>query len=234
MLTTYWDLSENERAALTREEVERFIDAELMTKGVLKVPALVVEPEPEVTLEKRTVYRVRSSRFSKTEFAFDTQAKAEAVLAMRPMVIDTEWMEGRNVEFVKPLAEDSGVELDSVATQASVIEQKSALKRQQAVKAENARRIEEHEKATKAIEGVLAGLWEDWYGCQATRDRHARVIRTLDEYTVTAGGDGRSQAHVNDTPRIAPKSPTAARMPSRSSGDIRRTPCAASANWRSV
>ena len=35
-MSSYWDLSQKERASLTSEQVQYFLDVELMEKGVLK------------------------------------------------------------------------------------------------------------------------------------------------------------------------------------------------------
>ena len=57
-MKTYWDLSERQRSELSEADVERYIDAELMTKGVLRPePLELVEepPLPEPAIEIHTV-----------------------------------------------------------------------------------------------------------------------------------------------------------------------------------
>ena len=58
MMTTYWDLSERERAELSREDVERYVDAELMLKGVLRVKPPVLAAEPEVPQPTKRFFSV--------------------------------------------------------------------------------------------------------------------------------------------------------------------------------
>ena len=67
----YWSLSEKERANLTREQVEGSADFELMSLGVLAVPPLVLEEEPDVTLPERKPCQPggsAGSENSKTQF----------------------------------------------------------------------------------------------------------------------------------------------------------------------
>src|SRR5579859_586132 len=104
-MKTYWDLSEKERAALSREDVERYIDAELMMKGVLKVTPLMLEPLPSAPEPTTTYYQVSTGSVYTLDPLFRTAADAEAFLAMRPCREGREWCTGASIKFVDPLRE---------------------------------------------------------------------------------------------------------------------------------
>lgn len=181
---TYWDFEEKERAALTREEVERFLDAELMTKGVLKVEPLVLDVEPEIVEpEAATFHQVGP-------VAFATVAGADAFLKLGAVTIETKYLGGgyRNTVSVAEPIERQAVE-KRLVTANEYASRKGDLDRRQSARDANAKRSEEHQRATKEQDKVLAGVWEDWYRCRNVDETHRKVVTTFENYVKTAGGD---------------------------------------------
>lgn len=80
-MKTYWDLSESERAKLSREDVETFVAAELMTHGVVRVEPPKYEDEPSAPAPRSFCFRVRERDRRFMEFAEKVGAPPTSVLA---------------------------------------------------------------------------------------------------------------------------------------------------------
>lgn len=198
-MRTYWDLSEKERAALSSEDVQKYLDAELMTQGVLKVEAPAYEEEPAAGLPPgHRVFRVgvldRSSRWAPKQVlnvGFEEEEQLKAFLALRPLVIGTEYFEGENREFTTKLTpnEEPEIQIVEVRTREELERCRGALSKLTAVREANRKKKEAFEAATKKEKEALAGLWEDWFRCCELAGRIAKVRETYDSYVGIAGGD---------------------------------------------
>ncbi len=188
MLTTYWDLEENARSALNREEVERFLDAELMTKGVLKVAPLVLDDEPQIgELATTTYYWVDGF----PNVLLDTAESASAFACLEPMQLGSEYLSGdyrQAVKFAKP-PEALGVNQVTVAAHDEFIRRRSDLEKRGTIRASNSKRREEYERDSKAQSKVLDGVWEDWARCRDIDRAHRRTVATFKDYVNTAGDE---------------------------------------------
>ena len=192
-MKTYWDLSERERSELDHDDVEKFVAAELMTKGVLKVrpPATIAVVEPR--LRTQTCFVVQSNaRYGITDIdvAFRTMEDAKVFLALRPMRVESEYMGHANTTYVRDVdptaARVTAVELP---TSGDVDAMRTAIKEAQATMAANEKEQSRHTQELATQTKALEGLWEDWHTCRATRRELERVIETLDEYMVLAGDE---------------------------------------------
>ncbi|HYQ47103.1 MAG TPA: hypothetical protein VER11_34270 [Polyangiaceae bacterium] len=185
---TYWDFEEAERAALTREEVERFLDAELMTKGVLKVAPLALDEEPQIDDLATTAY-CWVDGFPNVLFA--TSEAASAFVALKPTQLGSEYLCGdyrQSVKFAK-LPEGTDINQVSVATQDEFMRCRSNLEKRATVRSSNSKRREQYDNDTKAQSKVLAGVWEDWARCRNIDQAHRRVVTTFRDYVKTAGDE---------------------------------------------
>lgn len=189
-MQTYWDLTEKERAALSREDVEKFGDAELMLKGVLKVQPLVLEPLPPVASPVKQCFRVRvGSKYQQVtlDVGFDTAETAQAFLALKPLHVTQRWLKGKNVEACSPVDEHEIV-AETMYTAAEVTDSTAALERRAAVETENETRQRAHDDAMKKQAEALEGMWSDWYECQRKVAQMQRVVDTFNDYVRIAGG----------------------------------------------
>lgn len=184
-MRTYWDLTEVERAAMSRDDVAKFIDAELMLKGVLAVPPLTVADETPPALETTGYYRI-GSQYEGLDIAFRSEADARAFLALGAMRITSEWSLGSDNRFVEPIKPGS-IQLIPLPSKAAVQASAGALKEAEATKSENERRRRDHAEATKKVDGVLKDLWDDWHACVAKAQRMARIAETFTKYVGIAG-----------------------------------------------
>ncbi len=185
-MRTYWDLTENERAALTREDVTRHIDAELMLKGVLKVAPYVAATVPETSLPVTDYYQIVSSPYSALDLAFRSEADAKAVLNLRPLTIASDYEIG-DTRFAKPLDGDYGIKVIRLATYDDVLAAKVTLKEAAAAKRENEARARKFKDDSKAVDDALKGLWDDWHTCVSRGREMGRIAATFGEYVATAG-----------------------------------------------
>lgn len=183
----YWDLTERERAALTRDEVQAYLSFELMQKGVLEPEPLKLATVPAVKLATAPVYRIRTSDgfTSSSGLAFATEEAARAALAASPMLITREYI-GDSVDCTVSTA--LAIECVELPTKESVDAARVTLKEAASVKADNERRSREHTEAMKKVESAVKGLWEDWHDCRETAERIAKVDTTFAKYTTLAGG----------------------------------------------
>ena len=185
-LTTFWDLDDKARAALTEADVTRYLDAELMTRGVLRVVAPefeAVPPDPE--LPKRTYYQCGG-------LLFDTVEQAAALANARPLKQGTRYLGGRysysnQVNYAEPA--DLEITAVNITTAEAVTLASSVLDRRGAVMQANEAKREAFEKASKEQDKVLAGVWDDWHRCRARAARLRQVVDTFEAYVRTANGD---------------------------------------------
>lgn len=179
----YWELSERERAALSREDVERYVDAELMTKGVLKARPPQLEPEPKEAVRLSQRFQVKTAADSDWHapvLLFPTESAARAFLDLQP--------EHKHSSYTGDAHVEHGQAFSRTVTAVSIIAakdyeaNKSLLQSATAIKAANKKASEEYEKAVKLQDAALKGLWDDW-ATQRQRDHKLRgVMATFEEY----------------------------------------------------
>jgi hypothetical protein len=191
-MKTYWDLPEKDRAALTEEAVAKFADAELMTKGVLKVdpPALVTEPEI-VEPAKTTFYKIQCSNYGSLDIIFASLEQAQAFLALAPMRVTHEHLNGnwsQSVEHTTAL-ESTEIKMTQIISEDGFLASKSEYERRAAARDANEKERESYKKAIEEQNKALAGMWDDWHKCRAQDARMRKVSATFESYTETAQGD---------------------------------------------
>lgn len=190
-MKTYWDLTEAERAALTRDDVAKFIDAELMVAGVLKPAPLVLVDVPRLEIAKTTFYQVENlgHRYgSANGVAFLCEGDARAFLALRPVEVGSDWQIGSEYRFSKPLGDSKIVAID-LASEASIEAARATLKEINAANNENDQRRRAFEEQSRKIEQTLKGLWDDWHECVRKDVEMKRVAETFREYIEITRGD---------------------------------------------
>jgi hypothetical protein len=192
----YWDLSEKERANLTREQVEGFAAFELMRLGVLAVAPLVLEEEPNVALPERKPY-FRPSTSDKRyhsrnawDVAFETQEQAAAFLALKPFHVHSHWTGNDSVACASPWPVDGGeIQVEQLPAEEAVAACAEQYRQLSSVRERNRKAREEHDKASREKNEALAAMWSDWDQQRANQARLQRVISTWSEYQRLAGDD---------------------------------------------
>ncbi len=178
----YWDLTERERAALTREDVERFIDAELMTKGVLKAREPVLETVPDVAAKMAPRFRIKGdpSDWHGPKLLFATEEQALAFLKLEPEFETSFYNDGVSISHGKRF--DKSIDSVQILPAAEYDAHKSSLQAAATIRAANKKACEEYDAALKKQNQTLEGLWNDW-STQRQRDHKLRgVMATYEEY----------------------------------------------------
>ena len=192
-MITYWDLTEKERAELTREGVDRYVDAELMAKGCLRAEEMPYEPVPDLPpAQKTTFYEVKIGTTYHDTLVFDNIADAEALVALRPGLRNKRYMGGtyseHKVSVVLPNGEGVITAFEAL-TEAEYQQHKAAYDRHGAAHKVNEERKSAYADALKAQDEVVSGLWEDWSDCRLKADEHTKVRDTFHKYATITDGD---------------------------------------------
>lgn len=187
----YWDMTVDERAALTVEEVEALTKVELMEAGVLVPrPPELLQAEPPPT-EKQTLLQpsVGNTRYGtqKVPIAFRTVEDLRAFLALRPLFIDDEWPLG--VKTAIPITGDEEHSAVEVVSKQETERLRSALERVQQNKKANEEENSRYVNECRASQKALEGLWADYQQCRTRAFRLQRVREVHAEYLTLAGGD---------------------------------------------
>lgn len=187
-LRTYWDLSERDRAQLSREDVERYADVELMTKGVLRVEAPTLEPMPTVPDPDREVFTVSRSGSGKPDFCFATAEQARAFVDLKPIHRTHHYVDGMWIDYLEAETEWK-ISAERAVSEALATLHRNDFFRAKEVKARNERVTEAYQKAVKDQQEALSSMWNDWHAQQRKARELKRVVDTLESYTATAEGD---------------------------------------------
>jgi len=193
---TYWDLSEKERAALSGEDVDRFVAAELMRLGVLQVAPLVLDPEPNVVEPaKRLYFQVQHGpEYPRTtlDLLFDDEIDAREFIEngnfriVKTERLNDDW--SQRIEVTETLMLPRLTTTEAISAD-DFREARTALEKRSAIRAANDEREEEWVKEKSKEDDALKGMWADWQRCRGLDAAHRRVSTTLDAYVATAGGD---------------------------------------------
>ncbi len=192
-MQTYWDHTEQERAAMSREDVGRFLDLELMRKGVLKVKQPELEPVPHVETPEETKYfavQWKDSQYSYSlhdlAVAFTTAQDAEAFLKLNFVRVCSAYGVSKN--YVEHLTGASIVEATALRHD-DYLNCKARLDESQEAKNRNEKLQSEFKTAAKTMDDALADVWSNWSECRDAQATHQQVMDTWNEYRQLANGD---------------------------------------------
>lgn len=187
-MKSYWDLSERERAALTAESVEAFLDVERMVRGAVKPAPPQLEPLEDVALRTRSAFVIRYDDYHRCNVAFETADDARAFLALKPLRLERLYPAGVDAVLALALGDPSiaevqlpdGAEVEALSTRLKVNRERK--ERNDAASAEYARALNKYDEA-------LTELRDDLARCQMLAREHAQVHATWLDYVRLADGD---------------------------------------------
>ena len=175
----YWDLTIQERANLTEEEVDRYCKIELMVRGI-KRPIIPKEPkviDPKLPLS--TFYRVGNIIFEKKEDAY-------ACLNLNPATQDCLFGTGI-IEFAKPITDDVRV---------TELHRMEDVEHNRITLISNAKRMNEfrlnkhnYDHKIREIDGQIKHVRDDYQFCRAAQENLNNVLITYSEYLTLTDGD---------------------------------------------
>jgi hypothetical protein len=194
-MNNYWKLSNAERAALTEEEVNSFVEIELMEKGVLNVPPaveLLDIREPDVP--KTMIFVVSAPNewngHDRLPFGFVDVASAQAfadLLTKSGAKLESGYGTGR-IEYLQPFS-SLAVSSVTVASHDAYLEHKAELERVASRKKANEETKAERERLEKEIASATEGLWDDWRESQHHAGKLEDVRTTFERYLKLSDGD---------------------------------------------
>jgi hypothetical protein len=179
-MKTYWDYSEKERSQMPEATVHGMLDIELMEKGVLKVVAPMLLPIEPVELKKMMMFQVGGILFKTAELA-------QKFLELEPKEEGYTYEVGYDIKH--PKAIDPRIVQVEIHDEQSVLNSRQILVKNKSAKEQNDKAMEIFNKASKAMEDTLSGVWEDWHRCRGMECEHKNVIDTLETYKKMADGD---------------------------------------------
>jgi hypothetical protein len=186
-MKTYWDLTERERSQLDEEEIGRYLEIERMEKGAVRPETpkfeTVVEPQELVT---RTMFVVKLDDYTKGEVAYETAEEAHAAIP-GPTGMRLRHDYSSKIDYVAPV--ELAVEPVQVVDQEVFNKERVAREAYKRARDHNEKMQADYEKEMDKYHTLDTELRDDWFECQRTDSRHAKVTRTFAEYVETADGD---------------------------------------------
>ena len=191
-MTTYWDLSDAERIALSEDDVQRYCDLHLMCEGVLKPEEPKILPEDPVPMTTERFYAIEATGeygSQRLDVLFRSTETAEAFLKLAVARLDfASYRHDLSEAFAKPLLNTKIEPLD-LPTEAERARAKAELDRLAANKAANTQERERYSKAIKACEKATEGIWEHYRELKRFEARLAEVRKHWDRYVEMSKGD---------------------------------------------
>lgn len=188
-MNRYWDLSEKERSALSRDDVQAMLRVELMERGVLQVEKPELEPVEEVKVETKTYYVIKKGSYSSDfdDFVFPTVADAEAFLKL-PILHHVRGYSSA-VAYAQPFTDPLSIQEIKLATTDEYLRVKQSAEKAKAAKDINEKLLREYNAAVKKLNEACDGVWADWADCRETAAKMKKVLDVRAEYVETCNGD---------------------------------------------
>lgn len=187
MSSSYWDLSEEERARLTDAQVEAFVDHELMRAGVLRPAPLVLVEEPTLPEPDLTVYVTKSAYYAH-DLVFASADDAMAHARKSIGYLDNVYIAGSSVQSLRDQDTALAEELRIYSRQ-RLAECREQLEKGNVARTENEKRKRAYEAELDAARKATEGMWEDWHRCTALARETQRILETFEKYKKLAKDD---------------------------------------------
>jgi hypothetical protein len=185
-MKTYNDLSDYEKAQLTDDEFERYLNIARMQSEII-----VDDPEPDIAdvldgMELVTVWEVRSSHWN-TLATFATREEAESLLSARPLSIERDYEIG--IPFLKGEPGRLEVVSTTVATYDSYQKNKPDVERRKTMAKDRDVQIKRRADLIEEREKELIPMREDRERCQYINYRVGQIKTKLSEFLGLCDGD---------------------------------------------
>lgn len=184
-MNRYWDLSEKQRAELSQEEVQAYLNVELMEKGVVKVEEPEYLPVEEIVGPDVVVYRIKAG-WRTSAIAFRT-AEDAANAVKNAFVVSDHYVSGHTTEHVSEET-DIKIEPSTIYSLDSFTRNKAMIDRNKSAEAANRKMREDYAVAIRAQDEALNGLWDDWNECRGKDRVNKRIVETFNQYVKNCKG----------------------------------------------
>lgn len=183
----YWDLTEKQRSELTSEQVEAFLDAELMERGVTRVDAPELLPTEMPELPKSTLYVLKNG-YSTPNYGYRTAEEAAAALS-GAIAIEHEYIGGTTYQTIDKGSRTVEIATVDVNSSADVANNRKLCEQIAANKKTNDSRLKDYQQACKAVDEAVQGVWDNYRSCQCSARENQRIVDTFNSYVKTSDGD---------------------------------------------
>lgn len=179
-MTTYYDLTTKEKAALTEEQLSRFVAIDLMQNGI--EPAIGPDLVPVPYVPAPTVQRVECAGI-----IFKDYETAQKFLALGPERSDYDYQISYEHKYLVPVSQD--VTPVMFYTKSEVVQLGSVMKAAKEVKANNKAEDERYAKELASIRNATEFLYADYRSALRSQRDAERVLQTYEDYKALSGDD---------------------------------------------
>lgn len=183
---TYWDVPENERHALTEDQIAQFCKVELAEAGYVypKPPNVMLENPPKVPTS--TFYRPQIDQFNRLDIAFSTMEGAAAFLKLSPVEVTRDYR--TDTSYSKPVAGMS-IEPVELPTEQQLDAVKQGLAEAKQNKDANAKARKEFDTDVIRCDDLVKGVRSD-YRDRVSHEFDLQCVRdTYEEFLKIANGE---------------------------------------------
>lgn len=190
-MKTYWDYTDREQADMTSEQVESILTTELMTHGVLKPTAPVLQEVPKCPVgERQKFFSVTTKgKYGSSEslgVVFKTMDDAVAFSKLNPVRSDYDYEVGSDFKYAMPVGDFSFEEVE-LYTLDQINAHRSQLKKNAAMTEANETALSKFKEASRKAEDITSKVWTDWHNKRETKYELHKVVETFSEYQKIAG-----------------------------------------------
>lgn len=178
----FGELTVEQRAALTQDQVKECINFELMRQGVIRPepPELLDETKPKLTTE--THYLIKKNTYSDFGIAFLNTEDAAAFLRLRPLEVKHEYRCGSEVRYGATLVGATSIEPVELSSEQEFTDNKEKLLRAEKNKDANTKARAEFDENMKSSTDVVDHVWERYHEAREEIADRARVVAKFEEY----------------------------------------------------
>lgn len=186
---TYWDHTEQERAAMSSDEVDALLKFALMEAGIVTPTEPTYELEDEPELPTRTYYTVsfRTDYSKACGIMFETVEQAQAFIDLQPIEKGSDYL--LDFKDFASRMQEMEIVTAKLPSRGDVEEHQGEIKRAKAAKEANKKKRDAYNKACNAASQATEGVWDDWHKCRRLDESNERIVATWNDYVATCEGD---------------------------------------------
>jgi hypothetical protein len=188
----YWDLSERERADVTKDQVEAFAKVELMTKGVTEPVPPELEDVEVIELPHVTYYGITSrGEYQDTALPMHFKTTADAAACIETLT-GKAYYKKNDYSIKRDYAgqmEDFKIITIQMNDVKDINVHKESLTKAQEAKNRNKSVQDKFNTECREKREALGKLWADWYRVREAHEDYLKMQATLGEYAELCGGD---------------------------------------------
>jgi len=175
----YNELTQVEKEELTEKDIEKLINYELMELGIAPEPNTEKPTFPPHVKQKK-FYQVGS-------YIFETTKKAEAMIALQPLIETYDYSIGYNVKFAKQRHTDNlKIAVIELPTEESVMENRERLTEYDSEYEEWERRQNKNTEYDRNRTKVVREIRTDFEKIQQIKMDRETITKTFEEYKTLA------------------------------------------------